>query len=100
MPLTEVSLISQQTFVLSATTCRGSPSTLHSLQGKKRELSPKFLMTADCISLLPTAYTVPRAVTPVYVSKYTVLKLTHIKDMIHRHDSEWIRRKPLFLEVF
>ena len=29
--------------------------------GKMREFSPKFLMTltADCVSLLPTAYTVP-----------------------------------------
>ena len=29
--------------------------------GEMREFSPKFLMTltADCVSLLPTAYTVP-----------------------------------------
>ncbi len=50
-----LSLISQQTFVLSATNCRGLPSTLHSLQKKMQELSPKFLMTvsAFCQQLIP-----------------------------------------------
>ena len=55
--------MSQQTFVFSATTCRGYSAHCTACAGKMREFSPKNLMTltktADCVNLLPTADTVP-----------------------------------------